>query len=120
MGVATAKPNGDPTLYLNYAVFLENVRNNFILAETYYRKALSINPSHVNTLGFYGLFLQRRRQNTIAALEHLSKAAESAKKSRHAKWQKLLGQMLATEFNDWEGCRAWFDSARELRAYGSE
>lgn len=39
----------------NYALFLADIKRDYAESENYYKRALSLNPEHINTLYNYGV-----------------------------------------------------------------
>lgn len=56
-----------PLLNGMYALFLETVRKDIDAAETYYRRAIEVDPKHAGNLGNYALFLQGVRKEMDTA-----------------------------------------------------
>lgn len=71
-----ALPNSHELLG-NYALFLQDARNDPDKAETYYVRALDADPDHANNLGNYALFLQDIRKDPDRAEAYYVKALEA-------------------------------------------
>jgi Tfp pilus assembly protein PilF len=54
------------------------VRQDSLKAEEMFKKAVTANPTHVNSLGNYGLFLLKEKRDIYTAEEYLERAAHMA------------------------------------------
>ena len=69
----------------NYALFLNDIRQDYDQAETYYKKALEADPNHANTLGNYAHFLITCRGDLKRADSLIQQAFESADNNERMK-----------------------------------
>jgi tetratricopeptide (TPR) repeat protein len=71
-----ALPKSAPLLG-HYALFLNNRRKNYDLAEEYYLRALEADSTNANNLGNYALFLEKHRRNNDRAEEFYRRAIDA-------------------------------------------
>lgn len=78
------KPN-DPDTYSNYGAFLLDVEKDLDGAESAYRKALAIDPKHVNALGNLANLL-RQKGDAVAADEYYQLALDADPRNENASY----------------------------------
>jgi tetratricopeptide (TPR) repeat protein len=61
----------------NYALFLDDVRQDFDRAEAFYKRAIEADPKYANALGGYAHFLQYDRRDADRAEEFYKRAIEA-------------------------------------------
>jgi Tfp pilus assembly protein PilF len=72
--ITKADPNHANNLG-NYAVFLQNKRQNFDRAEEFYKRAIEADPNHANALRNYASFLGYQRKDFDRAAQFYKRAA---------------------------------------------
>ncbi len=58
----------------NYALFLSDIRKDYVEAEKYYIEAIALDPKNANNIGDYAVFLEAIRKDYDKAEEHYQKA----------------------------------------------
>ena len=95
----------------NYAIFLEDQRQDYDKAEEYYQRAIEADPKRANTLGNYAIFLKNQRQDYDKAEEYYQRTIEADPK--HANTLGNYANFLCDQRQDYDKAEEYYQRAIE-------
>src|SRR5206468_3386616 len=99
------KPD-DPSAHSNYGAYLKDKKGDTAGAEREYRKAIELDPNHVNALGNLANLLWEKRDRDQAGIL-FRRALAAGPGNENVSWN--YARFLVNEFDDRDGAREVLD-----------